>query len=259
MTERTELSDFVILPAEDKIIQPPLIPSGDFGRTLFKKYEEAKRTQYDSNQYLQLQLRENGEIVQSTIFDATIIDDIINEEYKGALRTASLANSGDENILQMIEDKHYVDLRALVLRTEKDSLNKRNNSLIKYLMENHVDFAEIEKKGPALIQGFTLAHWQEDETGYKLKFVPKNGDKFQIRYDDRLLEKYDQWKFDKVDKIGMPEALDKTKGSRTWYTREDGLSGMCLNWNLDLGLDDGSLAYSSGSGRVVLVRGSAAR
>jgi hypothetical protein len=76
-------------------------------------------------------------------------------------------------------------------------------------------------------------------------------------YDERLLGKYDGWRFDETDEIGLPENLDKKKGSRVWYTREDGLSRLILYRNLGL-FSDGELLDSSYSyGRVVLVSGEA--
>ena len=43
------------------------------------------------------------------------------------------------------------------------------------------------------------------------------------------------------------------KGTRTLYTRPDGLSGFCLSGGSDVDSGSGSLAVSYDSGRVVVV------
>jgi hypothetical protein len=62
--------------------------------------------------------------------------------------------------------------------------------------------------------------------------------------------------FSTADNNGMP-IFDK-KGSRTLYTRKDGLSRLCLGGGLDAGSYYDDLAGSGDDGRVVLVRSEAA-
>ncbi|MBS3084779.1 hypothetical protein J4411_02600, partial [Candidatus Pacearchaeota archaeon] len=89
------------------------------------------------------------------------------------------------------------------------------------------------------------------ETGYEVKIVPASN--FEVIVDDRLSGKYNEWNFDEVDERGLPINLDKYKGNRIFYTRNDGLSGVCLSRLLNLGAGNDDLADSLDDGRVVAV------
>jgi len=102
-----------------------------------------------------------------------------------------------------------------------------------------------------MLYGFTLQPWPEDRKGYGLRTIPN--EEFTVHHDDRLLDKWNGYKFTKVDKIGFPTDLDKTKGHRTWYTRKDGLSGLFLGGYLGLGSGRDGLDLSGSDGRVVVV------
>jgi len=57
--------------------------------------------------------------------------------------------------------------------------------------------------------------------------------------------------FSKINRDGMP--IKNKNGSRTSYTINSGLSGLPLDWDLDLGSYWGLLADSSSDGRVVVL------
>lgn len=204
---------------------------------------------YQGNKNLKILSYSEGVAKGSNIFAVARIDTKLREQ---GLRTATLQDLGNETILDMIRDKYYVDAPVLVLRSLKDSLNPRNNNLAEKLAE-YLDVSKIEKT-PALITGFGVASWPEDSENYGLQFVPRSD--FSVSYDDRLLAKYNQEKFSKTDELGLP-IFDK-KGTRTWYTREDGLSRLYLYRDFILDSSSDYLADSDENGRVVVVNGEAA-
>lgn len=201
---------------------------------------------YQGNKNLKVLYYNEGVVKGSNIFAVARIDTKLREQ---GLRTANLKDLANETILDVIRDKYYVDAPVLVLRSLKDSPNPRNNNLAEKLAE-YLDVSKIEKT-PALITGFDVASWPEDSKNYGLQFVPRSD--FSVIYDSRLLAKYNQEKFSKTDELGLP-IFDK-EGTRTWYTREDVLSGLGLGGGFALDSYDGDLADSAEDGRVVVVSG----
>ncbi len=167
------------------------------------------------------------------------------------IRVATLADLNRPEVREMIRDRHYSDTSAIVFRTIEDDY-KPNELLIKKL----IPLVE-EKLGkltlPVKITGFDVA-CSEDRNGYGFDIIPR--DDFAVLHDERLEGKYNGKTFSTADKIGLPNF--EAGGDRTWYARAQGLSRLYLNGNLYLVSGNGNLAYSSESGRVVLIRGEAA-
>ena len=162
------------------------------------------------------------------------------------LRVATLRDLSRPEVMRLIKNNHYSDTPALVLRSTDDTHSK-NSTLIKQIAE------EAEKRNvklPVMVTGFDVAKSPEDKNGYGIILVPR--DDFAVVNDERLDSKYHGKSFSDVDELGLPN-FDEN-GSRTWYARNKGLSRLYLNRVLDLYSDGGSLANSSDSGRVVLVR-----
>lgn len=247
---KLNLSEFqAVDKLPENLIQTPCFLEGKLGLAVFERYQELRQSIFNNNHNLKLQY-ENGVVTGSDLFDEILIDQIIRE-IQGNPRTPLPRDLGDQRILDMVEEKHYTGTRAAVLRSTKDSLYPKNEPLAEFLAEQEgIDLSRLERE-PALIYGFTLQPWPKDRKGYGLKTVPN--EEFTVLHDDRLLEKWNCYRFTKVDRIGLPEDLDETKGDRTWYTRKDGLSRLYLDRSLGLGSIRGDLDGSDSAGRVVVV------
>ena len=247
---KLSLSEFQIVgKLPDNLVQTPTFLEGEFGRAVYERYQELRESVFSNNPNLRLKF-ENGVIIHSTPFDAILIDQIL-KEVQGKPRTPLPRHFEDQRILDMVNGEHYSDTRAFVLRNPKDSYNSRNEPLAEFLAEQQgVELSRLERE-PVMLYGFTLQPWPEDRKGYGLRTTPN--EEFTVHHDDRLLGKWNGYRFTKIDKIGFPIDLDRTKGHRTWYTRQDGLSGLCLGRNLDLNSNRGNLDNSNSDGRVVVV------
>ncbi|MBI2451464.1 hypothetical protein HYV50_00120 [Candidatus Pacearchaeota archaeon] len=110
---------------------------------------------------------------------------------------------------------------------------------------------ERKVKFPFRITGFDARPWPEDEKSYGIIVVPRKD--FEVIDDKRLAGRYNGRKFSEVDEFDLPNF--DSRGRITWYARQKGLSGLCLDWYLCALSNDGDLADSGVDGRVVLVRG----
>lgn len=165
------------------------------------------------------------------------------------LRVAVPSDDVNEDILRLIKGKYCTDFNSSVAQ-EKQPTYERNTGLWKKVIE----LAEQHSgkiKFPFRIDGFYVIP-DSEEKGYGLTLVP--AENFEVVEDGRFSSKYSGWKFNSVDEKGVPRDLDKARGSRTWYTREDGLSGVFLNRYSSLDAGGVDLACSYDDGRVVLVR-----
>ncbi len=244
-TETPSLNEFVFLSQEQEgnIVVTPTFLRGRIASSLYPMHQQAK-ARLNDNPNLKLKY-DGSQITESTIFDVAVIDELVRQH---GVRTAMPYDIwGNQAFMKAIRNNHYVDFRALALRTVNDSLNPKNNSLARRLAE-HVDLA----KGPALITGFKLDSFEGD---CGLQFTPT--DEFNAFYDDRLAGRWTGYKFDEVDEHSLPLHLDEKKGKHTWYTRDDGLSRLYLGSNLGLYSDWYDLDGSDSDGRGVLVGGEA--
>lgn len=243
---QVNLNDFAFLPrgqeTENLVLTPTLV-TGKLATAVFPRYEEARK-EFGDNPHFKFGLGGG-----STVLDVNLINQVVGDL---GLRTATPADLSDEWLMNAVKNKHYVDSNALVLRSVSDSVNSRNNALTKSLAE-HVDLG----KGPALVSGFRFKPADDYETGYRVSVEPTED--FAVFHDDRLGSKWNGYRFNEVDEAGLPSDLDQKSGSRFWYTREDGLSGLVLDRNLDLDSNWDHLDSSGSNGRVALFGGEAAR
>ncbi len=228
------------------------LPKGNDAEILFKAYQtEAKN--FSSNAQLNV-LKYNPdskELYNSNVFVAGLLNKLLSESN---LRVAVPGDDFNGDIYKLVKDKHYTDFNALVCQEKTPSYEKNKN-----LWEKVIKLAE-EKQGkvkfPFMIQGFYIAP-DETEKNYGVKIIPASN--FEIIEDERLSGKYNSWKFDSIDKKGIPLSLDKNKGSRTFYTRGDGLLGACLVGVSDLNSGSSDLVGSGDDGRVVIVSAEGAK
>ena len=251
MAQDLENYKFAPRKSTPNLVLTPTFPTGDFGRTFYNAMIKDADENFEGNKHLKPYSlnEETGEVSGSNIFAVIRASQVLSSQ--GLNVHPALPEEITPEILEMIKGKNYVNLSALILRSTEDSFNSRNNSNAKSLAE-HVDLS----KSPALLTGLEIEHWPEDnDNGHGLKFIL--GSNFKATHDDRLLGRWDGYKFNTTDSTGLPEHLDKTNGSRTWHTRDNGLSRLFLSRDLGLYSGGGNLPFSVGGGRVVLVGGEA--
>jgi len=182
-----------------------------------------------------------------------------------------LANSGLRVAVpgDDINGEVYNSIRKAFLHTDFNALNVYESSPNLFggsylpLWKSVTELAE-EKQGrvkfPFMIQGFYII-----PDGKHEKIIPASN--FKIIEDERLSEKYNEWRFDHVDNVGIPSDLSKTNGKRIFYTTmygNRGLSRFFMDSDSNLSLRDRDLFFSVlpsvgyfspiGTGRMVLVK-----
>ena len=187
---------------------------------------------------------ETKTIIGSTPFLSARIDTLVRPL---GLRTTNLRDLSRPEVMQMIKDNHYADAPILVLRTTKDSY-ERNQSLINQLTQQ-IEEANGKLELPVMISGFDVQPSETPQQGYGINIIPRTD--FTAIPDERLAHKNNRKRFTNVDDLGLP-IFDKN-GTRTFYTRNQGLSRLYLGRNLDLDSGIGDLSYSDSDGRVVVV------
>ena len=185
---------------------------------------------------------------QSVIGSTSIASVVLDvEAQKYGARTPNLRDLSRPEIMRNAKDRFYIDSRNLVARSRTDPNYERNNPLLKQIYELSEERLGSIKEG-FMIEGFTFVPDETDKTGYGLKIVPL--DDFRVIQDDRLIG-HNRDTFSEVDDLGLP--LFDGEGSRGWYARDGGLSGLFLYKCLDLSSNYGNLTYSDDGGRVVLL------
>jgi len=228
------------------------LPQGEDVKRLYEELSGDIEANFNNNSNIKgiSYNKENKELVGSNIFVASRLNELLESS---GIRTAIPSDDRHGDISRLVHNKIYTDFNALILRTREDSYSP-NDKISKDLAEK-IENREGKLKLPVMIVRPLIRYSQEDSS-YDLVFDLDN--KTQIIEDERLDgKKYPTgMKFNEVDDLGLP-LFDK-KGTRTWYAREDGLSGLDLYWDLDLYSDVGDLRDSNDDGRVVVVSGEAA-
>jgi hypothetical protein len=244
-----EAKDFVFLPRGQEtegLVLTPNFPTGDFADFVFDRYSTARDKMGEAKKYFKVEQR-GQELVGSTWFDATLMGEVFVEL---GLRAPTPADLAHPWLLEAVRGKHYVVANAAVLRSVEDSYDSKNNELARSFAD-HVNLS----RGPALISGYRFVPSSSDK-GYGLLVVPAQN--FRVVQDDRLNSKWHGYKFDEVDSEGLPLHLDRENGTRTWYTRDNGLSRFVLGSDLVLSSGWGDLDDSYPGGRVASFGGGAA-
>ena len=138
----------------------------------------------------------------------------------------------------------YVDGREVVLRSAGDSHSPND-----YLAKNLADyFAREHFETPLVIRGLRIR--QDDNSDYGLLLVPT--DKTEIFEAPDLGDENNGRRFSKINPDYSIE-FDEENGTKTLFTRKDGLSRFCLSRGQYLDSGSRYLADSNCNGRVVVV------
>lgn len=150
---------------------------------------------------------------------------------------------------------HYEDYLALVIRSERDSYEERNNPLITDLLEQAKKRGET--KLPLLVSG--ILKQVEADNGYGLS--SKLVDETKPFHAPGLAYENRGKRFSRLDERNIPIFLsneeinqlneEDKKNLRTFYARKDGLSGLFLDGFFDLFSYWGDLDGSGSGGRIV--------
>jgi len=138
---------------------------------------------------------------------------------------------------------------GLVLRSKGDS-HKPNGYIAKNLAEQvNRRIGKIDSDNPARISLKGLSLKEDKNSAYGLSFVIT--DEAEVISVPEFSYKNNQRRFSRTDERGVP--IFEDNGNRTFYAREQGVSGLFLGRGLGLGSDSGVLASSDDGGRVVVV------
>jgi hypothetical protein len=168
---------------------------------------------------------------------------------KYGARTSNLRDLSRPEVMRIAKGKHYIDSRNLVVRSIEDPNWSQNNSLLRTIYEL-AEQKEGSIRHPFMIEGFYFVPNSKDKNGYGLTLVA--GSYFKVVQNERFDGKYNGERFSEVDELGIPN-FDKN-GSRTWYAKNKGLSGLYLSGDLDLDSYVGNLSNSDDDGRVVFLK-----
>jgi len=210
---------------------------GKDARKIYEAVPEALRvnTEYDSR---------NKVVLGSTPFLVSGVDDVVR---KYGCRTPRLVDLSLPGVMAFSNGKHYVDAKTLVARSERDlDFYDNNNSLLRKIFELAEEELRRIKKS-FMIEGFRFV--PDDSTSYGLTIV--KGNEFRVIQDKRLAGKYNGSHFNEVDEFGIP--IFTRNGVRTWYARDEGLSRLCLNNDLNVDSSSRSLNGSGSSGGVMVL------
>ena len=195
------------------------------------RYEEACK-EYSGKARDSLRVPING----SNLFKVLFLNQI-------GIRTASLGEleCALENGLAL--QGQYEDAPAVVLRSANDS-HSPNDYLAKSLAK---DIGVKKFKAPLVVTGLEVV--ADDNSQYGLSF--RKIDKTQVVEASDLDHTNHQRKFSRINSDYSIQFDEK--GTRTLWTRDNGVSGLYLDRGSGLGSRGEGLAYSGDSGRVVVV------
>ena len=231
-----------LVSAQSKPFQSALFRARQYS---VAEYPESAR------QYFRLELDDEGNITGSDTFDVALVDRLVRPS--GA-RTI-LPRQVDGEIFSLIENRFYIDPKALILRGTRESYEK-NIPLANHLTDLVGEHGITNLSTPVLITGYDIAPWPEDEKGYGIKIVPIEGE-FEVIQSDKLTTRYNEWRFNSFGVDNLPGHLDKNNGRFTWLTSDRRLCRFFVYWDGVACADDEYLDCSGEFGRVVVVSGEA--
>jgi len=216
---------------------------GDFGKEVLNEYKGRAK---DYNKHLDILSYKYNIVQGSNPFAVVLMNKVLNEE---GLKTASQSDLEKAIKLNALSLNGTYEDTALILRNE----NNPNSYLAKHLMKQ-VKERNKKAKTPIMITLNQLELVNDTASEYGLAFKLKED--AEIIYAPILNDEVGNFSSEDIDeKTGLPIKLGK--GNRTLYTRDSGLSRLCLGRNLGLSARDDDLANSDSDGRVVVVSGEA--
>src|SRR3989338_6859252 len=215
----------------------------DFGKSVLEEYKGRSK---DYNKHLDILSYKDNIVQGSNPFAVVLMNKVLNEEGLKTVSQSDLEKAIKLNALNL--NGTYEDT-ALILRNE----NNPNSYLAKDLMKQ-VKERNKKAKTPIMITLNQLELVNDTASEYVLAFKLKED--AEIIYAPILNDEVGNFSSEDIDeKTGLPIKLGK--GNRTLYTRDSGLSRLCLGRNLGLSARDDDLANSDSDGRVVVVSGEA--
>ena len=233
------------------IVEVPkyLFLRGDFGKAVLEEYNGRVQSDYKNNYILRvLSYNDQSNIVEgSNPFAVVLVNQILSQE---GLRTAPQADL--ERILKtqaLNLSDHYED-SGIVLRSENDPEYAINDHLARNL-NKQIKSRDPKVQYPVMIPLNGLELQEDSNSEYGLSFIL--ADETQIIYAP-ILKKDGRFSSKDIDEnTGLPTRTRSDDGERYLCTKQDGLSGLCLNWGLYLNSHWNYLDDSNSDGRVVVV------
>ena len=226
---------------------PKIIPLiGFLGGEAGKEIAKSIRMDYKDIPALQIGKYSNGVVMGSNPFWVSAVQD----KLPSGIRVASQADLEKALKWGVLDLRGTYEDTGLVLRTEGEP----NSYLASNLMIQAKARLDKKVKMPVMIPLYGLELAKDQNSPYGLSF--KLGDNAEI-ISAPILNKGDgNFSSRNINaETGLPKKLGN--GDRTLYTRQGGLSRLCLYWDLNLVSGDVYLADSYDDGRVVLVSGEA--
>lgn len=215
-------------------IRYALWPESDFlSEEQQAKYEEALK-KFSGKAYDSLNISREG----SNLWKVLLLNQL-------GITTESLSSLDDlaDSNTKFLED-HYEDAPAVALRSAGDSYT-HNDYLAKQLTEL---IENPEFKHTLIIEGLGIKQDDKEPT-YNLVF--EKTERFKV-FEAPDFDHKNNGK--RISRINPDYSIEfDESGTRILYTREDGLSRLCVNWDLDVNSNVRILAYSNSVGRVVVV------
>ncbi|MEK6918115.1 MAG: hypothetical protein AABW51_04160 [Nanoarchaeota archaeon] len=236
MTKNT----FPVSKAVPLIAIPANIPQiGFLGGDEGEEINDSIRKDYKKFDVLQVGKYKDGIIKGSNPFYGVAVQNRLPSNY----RVASQADVESAMGVGVFDFRGTYEDTGLVLRTEGEP----NSYLARHLM------TQVKGRGfnkmPVMIPLNGLELVEDKNSNHGLSFKLKEN--AEVIYAP-ILNKGGNFSNEDIDaKTGLPSKLGN--GNRTLYTRDSGLSRLCLGGILNLGSYDDYLANSNDSSRVVLV------
>jgi len=220
---------------------------GDFGKAFLEEYQRRMQADHKNASALNVLGYRDSVVKGSNPFAVVLANQILRQE---GLRTATQADLRKALRINALDLRGFYEDTGLVLRTEEDKDYFKNTPLAKDLAK------QVKARGKSFspknsvmipLTGFELENADND---YGLTFRLREDAEV---YNAPILSEGGRFDSEEIDeRTGLPTKLGA--GNRTLFTRNSGLSGLCLDDYLGLVSANGYLDNSSERGRVVVVK-----
>jgi hypothetical protein len=217
----------------------------DFGEAMFKEYNEKVKKDFKNNSSLKVLKYRYSVVIGSNVPACVLMSEIAQQAgYRIAL-PSEIEQALQNRWLPLLV--RYVDT-GIVLRSEDGTNSYIAKSLTAQIRARTGKAPEF----PLLIPLAGLDLKVDSNSEYGLSFILKED--AQMFHAPILAQPSANFNPEDVDlQTGLPRKIGT--GSRCLYNGKTGVSRLYLHKDLNLDSDDGNLANSNGSGRIVLVNG----